>query len=216
MDIMQFFDMILHVDKMGELIAQHGTLIYAILFAIIFCETAFVVFPFLPGDSLLFIAGTFCATGAMDPVLLISLLLFASISGNSVNYWIGSMIGHKVMERDYRWIDRNALHKTHAFYEKHGGKTIVLARFVPIVRTFAPFVAGISDMTHKSFQMFNVLGAVMWIVGLIMAGFYFGHIPFIKNNLTLIVMIGVGAAIVPIALGVLWKLFRSFSSKKTP
>jgi membrane-associated protein len=112
MDIMQFLDMVLHVDKMGLLIAEHGTLIYAILFTIIFCETAFVVFPFLPGDSLLFIAGTFCATGAMDPVILISLLLIASISGNTVNYWIGSAIGHKVMERDYRWIDRNALHKT--------------------------------------------------------------------------------------------------------
>lgn len=214
MDIMQFLDMILHVDKMGQLIDQHGTLIYAILFGIIFCETAFVIFPFLPGDSLLFIAGTFCAVGAMDPALLIGLLLFASISGNSVNYWIGKVIGHKVMERDYAWIDRDALHKTHSFYEKHGGKTIVLARFVPIVRTFAPFVAGVSEMTHKSFQFYNVLGAVLWIVGLIMAGYYFGHIPFIKNNLTLIVMIGVGAAIVPIILGVLWKLFRSLFGKK--
>jgi membrane-associated protein len=214
MDIMQFLDMILHVDKMGQLIDQHGTLIYAILFGIIFCETAFVIFPFLPGDSLLFIAGTFCAVGAMDPALLIGLLLFASISGNSVNYWIGKVIGHKVMERDYAWIDRAALHKTHSFYEKHGGKTIVLARFVPIVRTFAPFVAGVSEMTHKSFQFYNVLGAVLWIVGLIMAGYYFGHIPFIKNNLTLIVMIGVGAAVVPIILGVLWKLFRSLFGKK--
>ena len=215
MDIMQFLDMVLHVDKMGLLIAEHGTLIYAILFAIIFCETAFVVFPFLPGDSLLFIAGTFCATGAMDPVLLITLLLIASISGNTINYWIGSLIGHKVMERDYRWIDRNALHKTHSFYEKHGGKTIVLARFVPIVRTFAPFVAGISEMSHKSFQLFNVLGALLWIIGLIMAGFFFGHIPFIKNNLNVIVMIGVGAAVLPIALGVMWKVGRSFFAKKT-
>lgn len=214
MDFMQFLDMVLHVDKMGLLIAEHGTLIYGILFAIIFLETAFVIFPFLPGDSLLFIAGTFCAAGAMDPAILIGLLLFASISGNTINYWIGYAIGHKVMERDYAWIDKNALSKTHSFYEKHGGKTIVLARFVPIVRTFAPFVAGVSEMSHKSFQIFNVVGALLWIVGLVMAGFYFGHIPFIKNNLNIIVMVGVGAAALPILLGVGWKMSQKLFGKK--
>jgi membrane-associated protein len=214
MDFMQFLDMVLHVDKMGQLIEQYGTLIYVVLFAIIFCETAFVVFPFLPGDSLLFIAGTFCAAGAMDPWFLIAILLFASISGNSINYWIGSTIGHKVMAGNSRWIDKGALEKTHAFYEKHGGKTIVLARFTPIVRTFAPFVAGFSDMSHRNFQFYNVLGAILWIVSLILAGYYFGHIPLIKNNLSIIVMIGVGAAIVPIILGLMWKFGRKLFVKK--
>lgn len=211
---MQFLDMVLHVDKMGQLIEQYGTLIYVVLFAIVFCETAFVIFPFLPGDSLLFIAGTFCAAGAMDPWFLIAILLFASISGNSINYWIGSTIGHKVMASNSRWIDKGALEKTHAFYEKHGGKTIVLARFTPIVRTFAPFVAGFSEMSHRSFQFYNVLGAILWIVSLILAGYYFGHIPLIKNNLSIIVMVGVGAAVVPIILGVAWKLGRKLFTKK--
>ncbi|MFZ6799589.1 VTT domain-containing protein [Undibacterium sp. Di24W] len=215
MDFMQFLDMVLHVDKMGQLIDQYGTLIYVVLFAIIFCETAFVIFPFLPGDSLLFIAGTFCAAGAMDPWFLIAILLFASISGNSINYWIGSTIGHKVMAGNSRWIDKGALEKTHAFYEKHGGKTIVLARFTPIVRTFAPFVAGFSEMSHRSFQFYNVLGAILWIVSLILAGYYFGHIPLIKNNLSIIVMVGVGAAIVPIILGLMWKFGRKLFVKKS-
>lgn len=211
---MQFLDMVLHVDKMGQLIEQYGTLIYVVLFAIVFCETAFVIFPFLPGDSLLFIAGTFCAAGAMDPWFLIAILLFASISGNSINYWIGSTIGHKVMASNSRWIDKGALEKTHAFYEKHGGKTIVLARFTPIVRTFAPFVAGFSEMSHRNFQFYNVLGAILWIVSLILAGYYFGHIPLIKNNLSIIVMVGVGAAIVPIILGLVWKFGRKLFGKK--
>ncbi len=214
MDWMQFLDMILHVDKsLGMWIQQYGTLVYAVLFAIIFCETAFVVVPFLPGDSLLFIAGTFCATGAMNPWLLVLILLIASISGNTVNYWIGSLIGHQVLARDSRWINKAALQKTHDFYEKHGGKTVVLARFVPIVRTFAPFVAGISDMSHKNFQVYNVLGALFWILSLVLAGFFFGHIPFIKNNLNVIVLVGVGTAVVPILLGLMWKFGRSFFAK---
>lgn len=211
MDLMQLLDMILHVDKaLGMWINQYGTLVYAVLFAIVFCETAFVVFPFLPGDSLLFIGGTFCATGAMNPWLLVVLLVIASVSGNTVNYWIGSLIGHKVMARDYRWIDKAALQRTHDFYEKHGGKTVVLARFVPIVRTFAPFVAGFSEMSHKSFQIYNVLGALLWIISLVVSGYFFGNIPFVKNNLNVIVLVGVGAAIVPILLGVLWKFSRKF------
>lgn len=216
MDLMQLLDMVLHVDKMlGTVIAQYGTLVYFVLFAIVFCETAFVIFPFLPGDSLLFIAGTFSATGAMDPVILIVLLVIASVSGNTVNYWIGSLIGHKVMERDYRWIDKNALKKTHEFYEKHGGKTIVLARFIPIVRTFAPFVAGFSDMTHRSFQVFNVIGALIWILTLVLSGYFFGNIPFIRDHLNAIVLIGVGAAIVPILFGLAWKLSKSVFGKKS-
>ncbi len=214
MDWMQLLDMILHVDKsLGIWIAQYGTLVYAVLFAIVFCETAFVIFPFLPGDSLLFIAGTFCATGAMNPWILVILLIIASVTGNTINYWIGSMIGHKVMERDYRWIDKAALQKTHDFYEKHGGKTVVLARFIPLVRTFAPFVAGFSEMSFRSFQFFNVMGAVLWIVSLVVSGYFFGNIPFIKNNLNVIVLVGVGAAVIPVAAGLAWKFGRAMFSK---
>lgn len=209
MEFMQFFDMILHVDKyLGTFIAQYGTLVYVVLFAIVFCETGLVVFPFLPGDSLLFIAGAFCATGAMNEWLLMSLLIVAAVTGNTVNYWIGRAIGEKVFTHDYRWIDREALRKTHAFYENHGGKTIILARFVPIVRTFAPFVAGVSQMTFAKFQFFNVIGALIWVVGLVAAGYFFGNIPIIRDHLNTIVLVGVGAAAIPVALGGMWKAYK--------
>lgn len=215
MDFMEFFGMILHVDKyLGPFIAEYGTLVYVVLFAIIFCETGLVILPFLPGDSLLFIAGAYCATDAMNIWLLMGLLLVAAISGNTVNYWIGRAIGHKVFTHDYRWLDKDALRKTHAFYENHGGKTIVLARFVPVVRTFAPFVAGVSEMTFAKFQFFNIVGALAWVVGLVVAGYFFGNIPIIRNHLNTIVLIGVGAAVIPVALGGLWKLSRKFRKKK--
>ena len=209
MDFMQFFDMMLHVDKyLGAVIAQYGTLAYAVLFAIVFCETGLVILPFLPGDTLLFIAGAFCASGAMNVWLLAALLIFAAVSGNTVNYWIGSAIGHKVFTHDYKWLDKAALQKTHAFYENHGGKTIILARFIPIVRTFAPFVAGVSEMTFGKFQVFNIAGAVLWVVSLVAGGYFFGNIPFIRDHLNTIVLIGVGAAVIPLALGGLWKVGR--------
>lgn len=209
MEFMQFFDMILHVDKtLGMVIAQYGTWIYAVLFLIVFCETGLVVFPFLPGDTLLFVAGAFCATGEMDPLLLMALLIFAAVSGNTVNYWIGRAIGERVFTHDYRWIDRDALRRTHAFYEKHGGKMIILSRFVPVVRTFAPFVAGVSVMTFAKFQFFNIVGALVWVIGLVAAGYFFGNIPIIRDHLTTIVLIGVAAAVVPVALGGLWKFYR--------
>jgi membrane-associated protein len=209
MDFMQFFDMIVHVDKyLGQFIAQYGTLVYAVLFAIVFCETGLVVVPFLPGDSLLFIAGAFCASGAMNAWVLILLLVVAAVSGNTLNYWIGSAIGHKVFTHDYKWLDKNALRKTHAFYEDHGGKTIILARFIPIVRTFAPFVAGVSEMTFMKFQIFNIVGALAWVAGLVAAGYFFGNIPVIRDHLNTIVLLGVGAAVIPLALGGLWKVYR--------
>jgi membrane-associated protein len=209
MDLMQFVDMIMHVDKsLGLIIEQYGTMVYAVLSAIVFCETGLVVLPFLPGDSLLFIAGAFCATGAMNIWLLMVLLIFMAVAGNTVNYWIGSAIGHKVFTHDYKWLDKDALRKTHAFYENHGGKTIILARFIPVVRTFAPFVAGISEMTFARFQLFNITGAVLWVAGLVAAGYFFGNIPFIRDHLNAIVLIGVGAAVIPVALGALWKLSR--------
>jgi membrane-associated protein len=222
MDFMQFLDMILHVDKaLGSVIAEYGTMVYAVLFGIVFAETGLVVLPFLPGDTLLFIGGAFCASGAMNIWLLITLLIIAAVTGNTVNYYIGKAIGQKVFTHDYKWLDKAALQKTHSFYENHGGKTIVLARFVPVVRTFAPFVAGVSEMTFAKFQFYNITGAVLWVAGLVTAGYFFGDldvtIPIInyrlvvKEQLTTIVLIGIGAAVIPVALGALWKFYKKMS-----
>jgi membrane-associated protein len=212
--LLQFVNLVLHIDKfLGVFIHQYGAWVYAVLFLIVFCETGLVVLPFLPGDSLLFIGGAFCATGEMNIELLIVLLLVAAILGNTVNYMIGRAIGPKVFESHIpvleRFLDREALRKTHNFYERHGGKTIVLARFIPVVRTFAPFVAGASQMSVKRFQIFNVAGALFWVLLLTLLGFFFGNIPFIRQYLNVIVLVGIGAAIVPVALGALWKIMRS-------
>lgn len=209
MDLMQLLDVVLHVDKaLGTIISQYGTWVYVVLFAIIFCETGLVVAPFLPGDSLLFISGAFCATGAMNVQLLMVLLLVAAVVGDNLNYLIGRKIGRAVFTKDYKWIDKKALHHTHVFFEKHGGKTITMCRFIPLVRTFAPFVAGVTEMHLLKFQLYNVVGAILWIVGLVLGGYFFGNIPIIRDHLNTIVLLGVCAAIVPIILGGLWKLFR--------
>jgi membrane-associated protein len=214
MEFMQLFDMILHVDKyLGTFIEQYGTLVYGVLFAIIFAETGLVVVPFLPGDTLLFIGGAFAATGAMNVWLLMALLIAAAVTGNTVNYWIGRALGHKVFTHDYKWLDKKALHKTHVFFEKHGGKTVILCRFVPIVRTFAPFVAGVSEMSIARFQMFNVTGALLWVAGLVAGGYFFGNIPFIRDHLNTIVLVGVGAAVVPVMLGGLWKFYKKLAGR---
>jgi membrane-associated protein len=211
MTFMQFLDMILHVDKsLGLVIAEYGNLAYAMLTAIVFAETGLVVFPFLPGDSLLFIGGAFSATGQMSYWLLTTLLVVAAIAGNTVNYWIGRRIGQKVFTHDYRWLDKDALRRTHVFFEKHGGKTIILARFVPIVRTFAPFVAGVSNMNFVKFQLFNVTGAVIWVYSLVTAGYFFGNIPVVRNHLNAIVLVGVAAAIVPVMIGAVYKLSKKY------
>ncbi len=209
MEISQLLDLVLHVDKsLGHLIAAYGPLVYALLFVIVFAETGLVIFPFLPGDTLLFVGGAFCATGAMDVGLLISLLVLAAVAGNTVNYFIGRAIGHKVYTHNYRWLDRESLQKTHTFFEVHGGKTIMLARWLPIVRTFAPFVAGVSEMGLTKFQIFNISGAVLWVVALVAGGYFFGNIPVIRDHLNTIVLIGVGAAIVPLLLAAVWRFFR--------
>lgn len=214
MDLMQLFDMILHVDKtLGTLLAQYGLYVYIVLFAIVFCETGLVVLFFFPGDTLLFIAGAFCATGEMNYPLLTGLLVAAAVLGNTLNYYIGQAIGHRVFSHNYRWINKDALQRTHDFFEKHGGKTIILARFVPVVRTFAPFVAGVSDMTHARFQMFNITGAALWVVSLVTAGYLFGNIPIIREHLTEIVLVGVSAALVPLAIGGMVKFARRMLSR---
>ena len=214
MDLMQLFDMILHVDKtLGTLLAQYGLYVYIVLFAIVFCETGLVVLFFFPGDTLLFIAGAFCATGEMNYPLLTALLVAAAVLGNTLNYYIGQAIGHRVFSHDYRWINKEALQRTHDFFEKHGGKTIIVARFVPVVRTFAPFVAGVSEMTHTRFQLFNITGAVLWVVSLVTAGYLFGNIPVIREHLTEIVLVGISAAMVPLAIGGMVKFARRVLSR---
>ncbi|EIF28424.1 putative membrane-associated protein [Burkholderia sp. Ch1-1] len=215
--LLHFVNLVLHIDKfLGDFIHVYGAWVYAVLFLIVFCETGLVVLPFLPGDSLLFIGGAFCATGEMNIGLLIVLLLVAAISGNTVNYMIGRAIGPRVFNSHIpfleRFLDRSALQKTHNFYEKHGGKTIVLARFIPVVRTFAPFVAGASEMTVSRFQLFNFVGALFWVLLLTLLGYFFGNIPFIRQYLNVIVLVGIGAAVVPVVLGALWKMMR----KKAP
>lgn len=214
MDFVTFLDMLVHVDKtLGFLLREYGVYVYAVLFFIIFAETGLVVFFFFPGDTLLFIAGAFCATGQMNYILLMALLITAAVLGNTLNYWIGSKIGKRVFTHDYRWINRDALQKTHNFFEKHGGKTIILARFVPVVRTFAPLVAGVSEMTFTRFQFYNVVGAASWVISLVTAGYFFGNIPLIRDNLTAIVLLGVCAATVPVVLGGLYKFGRRVLSR---
>jgi len=201
MEFSELLGLILHIDKaLGIMLQQYGVWVYALLFAIVFAETGLVVFPFLPGDTLLFIAGAFCANDLMNASVLMLLLIIAAVSGNTVNYLIGRALGQRVFTHDYRWIDRHALEKTHAFFEQHGGKTIILARWLPVIRTFAPFVAGVSDMGITRFQIFNVVGALLWVIGLVMAGYFFGNIPIIRDHLNTIVLIGVAAAAGPVAL----------------
>ncbi|WP_038711046.1 VTT domain-containing protein [Burkholderia sp. lig30] len=211
--LLHFVNLVLHIDAfLGTFIRQYGAWVYLVLFLIVFCETGLVVFPFLPGDSLLFIGGAFAASGEMALPALIALLLVAAVGGNTVNYLIGRAIGPKVFNTHIpvleRFLDRAALQKTHNFYDRHGGKTIVLARFIPVVRTFAPFVAGASSMRAARFQFFNVVGALIWVLLLVLAGYFFGNIPFIRKYLNVIVLVGIGAAVVPVALGALWKLAR--------
>ncbi|TDR32028.1 VTT domain-containing protein [Hydromonas duriensis] len=205
----QIFSFMMHIDsQLQVLIQQYGLYIYAILFVVVFGETGFVVLPFLPGDSLLFIAGAFSADGLMNPWLLTVLLIVAAVLGNTVNYSIGRFIGKKAFETDSRWISRDALIKTHEFYERHGGKAIILARFLPIVRTFAPFVAGVSEMNRVRFQQFNIIGAVLWVTIFVWGGYWFGSVPIIRDHLSTIAIIGFLAALIPAALGFMWRLLQ--------
>ena len=194
-------DLFLHLDRhLAEMVVQYGTAIYGVLFAIVFLETGIVVTPFLPGDSLLFACGALAATGALDLSLLLVLLPIAAILGDTVNYHIGKYVGPKAFTSTSRWLKREHLERTHAFYEKHGGKTIVLARFVPIVRTFAPFVAGIGAMSYSRFILYNVAGGLLWVVLFVGGGYLFGNIPVVKNNFSIVVLGIVGISLLPIAI----------------
>ncbi|TSA25881.1 MAG: DedA family protein [Ignavibacteriales bacterium] len=199
MEFLQYLiDLFLHLDKhLNEIINQYGTLTYAILFLIVFAETGFVFTPFLPGDSLLFAAGTFAALGSLNVHYLFFLLSIAAIIGDTVNYWIGHYIGPKLFAKNSRFLKEEYLDRTHKFFEKYGGKTIIIARFVPIVRTFAPFVAGVGAMTYSKFILFNIVGGVLWCALFVYGGFFFGNLPFIKNNFSVVIIAIILISVLP-------------------
>jgi membrane-associated protein len=202
MDLLpRIIDLFLHLDQhLGQLISQYGAWTHLILFLIVFCETGLVITPFLPGDSLLFAAGTFAALGALDLWLVVLLLIIAAIAGDTVNYWIGAYIGPRAFRGDIRFLRQEYLDRTHAFYEKHGGKTIILARFVPIIRTFAPFVAGVGAMSYPRFIAYNVIGAVLWVGLFVLGGYYFGNISVVRENFTLVILAIIAISVLPIAV----------------
>lgn len=202
----KLIDLFLHLDKhLNEIITQYGTWTYLILFLIVFCETGLVVTPFLPGDSLLFAAGAIAALGSLNVFWLFVLLTAAAIIGDTVNYWIGAWLGPKVFRgENVRLLNRKHLERTHKFYEKYGGKTIIIARFVPIVRTFAPFVAGIGTMSYWRFIAYNVIGGILWVAICLFAGYWFGNQPFVKRNFSLVIIAIVLISLLPMV----WEFVR--------
>ena len=202
MEYLQYaIDFVLHIDvHMAELVAQYGMWIYAILFVIIFCETGLVVTPFLPGDSLLFATGALAGAGLLSYPLSMAILLAAAVLGDAVNYEIGRHVGPGIFRRETRFLNKAHLLRAHAFYERHGGKAIILARFVPIVRTFAPFVAGVALMHPARFLSFNIVGALLWVAGLVSAGYFLGNIPAVKNNFSLVVYGIIAVSLLPVVV----------------
>ena len=196
--ITNLIELFLHIDEyLAEIISQYGVWTYALLFVIIFMETGLVVTPFLPGDSLLFAAGSFAALGVLSPWMLVIILSIAAILGDTVNYWIGHYIGPKAFSGNVRFLKKEYLDKTHAFYEKHGGKTIILARFVPIVRTFAPFVAGVGAMTYRKFILYNIIGGILWVNIFVWLGYFFGNLPFVKKNFEIAILAIIFISVLP-------------------
>jgi len=193
-----FYSLLALDQTLAGLAGEYGHWLYALLFLVIFAETGLVVFPFLPGDSILFIAGTIAATAGLDVHLLVIVLVVAAVLGDTVNYSVGHYIGPRAFEKpDSRWFKQAHLRRTQQFYDRYGGVTIIIGRFVPIVRTFAPFLAGVAGMTYRKFIAFNVVGGILWISSLVYAGYLFGNIPWVKNNLTLIVLAIVGVSLIP-------------------
>jgi membrane-associated protein len=194
-------DFFLHLDQhLSQAISQYGGWTHLLLFLIVFCETGLVVTPFLPGDSLLFAAGTFAALGALDLPVVILLLVAAAIVGDTVNYWIGAYIGPRAFSGRVRFLKQEHVERTHAFYEKHGGKTIIMARFVPIIRTFAPFVAGVGAMSYAKFITYNVVGAILWVALFVLGGYFFGNIRVVRENFTLVILAIIGVSLLPILM----------------
>jgi membrane-associated protein len=210
--IAALIDFILHIDRyIGAFVGEHGAWVYALLFAIVFVETGLVVMPFLPGDSLLFVTGALCGAGHMSLPIALVVLGVAAVAGDQVNYMIGHRVGDTVWQWQGRWFNRRAFEQAHHFYERYGGITIILARFMPFIRTFAPFVAGVADMNRARFSLFNITGALLWVVGVGMAGYWFGNIPWVKLHLEKIIW---GLILVPgcIALFGAWRAGRSPSA----
>jgi membrane-associated protein len=203
-------DFILHFDEhLKAFTENYGTLTYIILFAIVFAETGLVVTPFLPGDSLLFAAGAIAALGTLNVWVIVVLLIIAAILGDTVNYWIGNYIGPRAFSGAIPLLQKHHLDRTQEFYEKHGGKTIILARFVPIVRTFAPFVAGVGTMEYSRFLLYNVVGGVIWVVLFTLAGYYFGNLPFVQENFELVVIVIILLSVLP----AVWEMFKARSAR---
>lgn len=212
---MELIDFIMHIEEhLRDFIAVHGKWIYVVLFLIIFCETGLVVTPFLPGDSLLFAVGMLASEGLLSLEVIISSLIIAAVIGDAVNYWIGRWIGEKAYEMNSRYIKREYLLRTREFYERHGGKAIILARFIPIIRTFAPFVAGIAQMSYKRFTLFNITGAFIWIISLTLAGYFLANVPGIKSNLKLIILIIIFVSLLPVFYEA-WKVRRQLRTYKS-
>ena len=199
MEFVRFLiDFVLHLDEyLNVLISSYGSWTYGILFFVIFMETGFVVTPFLPGDSLLFAAGSFAALGSLNPVLLFLLLASAAVIGDTINYSIGAYIGPRAFSGDIKFLKQEHLDRTHEFYEKHGGKTIILARFIPIIRTFAPFVAGVGSMTYSHFILYNVVGGVTWVAIFIFGGYFFGNLPFVRQHFELVIVTIIFISLLP-------------------
>jgi len=194
----QIIDFILHLDKyLGEIIQAYGAWTYALLFFVIFMETGFVITPFLPGDSLIFAAGTLAGMGYLNIWLLYIVLCAAAILGDTVNYWIGHYIGPRAFSGNIRFLKKEYLDRTHAFYEKHGGKTIIIARFIPIIRTFAPFVAGVGAMTYPKFISYNVIGGMAWVGLFLFGGYFFGNLPFVQSNFSFVLMAIIFISVLP-------------------
>ena len=216
MEVIKFFiDFILHMDVyLSDIISNYGAWTYGILFFVIFIETGFVVTPFLPGDSLLFAAGTFAALGALNPLYLFLLLSVAAVIGDTVNYSIGAYIGPRAFSGEIKFLKREHLDKTQAFYEKHGGKTIILARFIPIIRTFAPFVAGIGTMKYSKFILYNVVGGISWVAIFISLGYFFGNIPFVQKNFELVIFAIIFISFIPPVLEVFKARKENKAAKK--
>ena len=209
--ILYLIDLFLHLDTyLGEIISQYGAWTHGILFFVIFMETGLVVTPFLPGDSLLFAAGTFAGLGYLDVWVLFVLMSTAAVLGDTANYWIGHSIGEQAFSGNIRFLKKEYLDRTHEFYEKHGGKTIILARFIPIIRTFAPFVAGVGSMTYGHFITYNVVGGILWVAIFIFGGHFFGNIPIVKENFEFVIVAIIAISVMPMVV----EFFKARSARR--
>jgi membrane-associated protein len=196
--LLYLIQLILHMDKyLGQIIQDYGTWTYLLLFIVIFIETGVVIFPFLPGDSLLFAAGTFAGMGYLNIGILFGILAIAAIAGDTANYWIGHSIGPRAFSGNIRFLKKEYLDRTHAFYEKHGGKTIIIARFIPIIRTFAPFIAGVGEMTYGKFISYNVIGGLAWVALFTLGGYFFGNLPFVQDNFSFVIIAIIFISVLP-------------------